>query len=111
MSSYPENVATIESLDEAVRLTWNGVHGGHTTWAQYKKANSHDTSPMQTLLVNHAIALDRINDRKPVDPIEAALDAVFQDWRIEGPDKPRWAATFKALCRKHFAGLTFPEAG
>jgi hypothetical protein len=60
------------------------------------------------LIVHHARCLILLNEvAEPVDPIEAAMDAMFDlrlNWSGYGP------AAFKRACRKHFAGKTFPEA-
>jgi hypothetical protein len=66
-------------------------------------------------VIDHARCLILLGEvAEPVDPIEAAMDALFEErCDIKSPDavfhKARLDA-FKAQCRKHFSGLTFPEA-
>ena len=59
-------------------------------------------------LIDHARCLILLGEvAEPVDPIEAALDAM---WKQVSPFiKIYEQPYFKQHCREHFAGLTFPE--
>jgi hypothetical protein len=54
------------------------------------------------VIIDHARCLILLGEvPEPVDPIEAAIDKVWNDLNDFNED-------FHAHCRKHFAGLNFP---
>jgi hypothetical protein len=74
-------------------------------WTMYKP-----TGELLPRVIDHARCLILLNEvQEPVDLIDDAIWALHRSYEEKGiflePVK------FRAACRKHFAGLKFPEAG
>ncbi len=96
MSDLP----TIESLDEAVKAIWPS-----RKWSEASLCVGFPT--MKPAFIAHAHTLDLLHGRKPVDPIEVAIKAASKEaYRL---CTSGYHEGFERICRKHFAGLTFPK--
>jgi len=95
-----EPMPTTESLDEAVKAVWP-----HHAWKTAPSCAGFEW--LESCFIAHARTLDKLHNREPVNPIEAAIMGMWSEPSDTFADE----ADFKAACRKHFSGLTFPEAG
>ena len=60
-------------------------------------------------IIDHARCLILLGEvQEPVDPIEAATEAACLDYKSEKYLGKPGDVVFTLVCRKHFAGLTFP---
>jgi len=60
-------------------------------------------------VIDHARCLILLGEvPESVDPIEAAIESAYEEWLN---DDGEWRGVFRRVCRKHFAGLTFPPLG
>jgi len=107
----PEAVAHVPnsqweaSLDKAMRLSGLGSNIG--CWQSFRN----DTIAG---LADHARCLILLGEvPEPVDPIEAAIDAAWNEYLANQSGRGIKSASenFSAACRKHFSGLTFPKEG
>ncbi len=106
MSGLPEKPAAVAHVSDA---HWEAaLNKALSTWKVQD-----DAWPNRIALpeaIDHARCLILLGEApESVDPIEAALDALWR--QVSSGLKNYEALYFKAHCRKHFAGLTFPEAG
>ncbi len=99
-----EQLPTSVSLDEAAKAA------GRLNW-QYDCGGELLTTAARNSIVAHARTLDLLHGRKPLDPIEAAIQGAWDEWKASYYDGQMGLkqTDFNAACRKHFAGLTFPK--
>lgn len=112
MNNLPKKPAAVAHVSDthweaALRKSWNLLRESQATaWCNFEAVVW--VEPGAKIVIDHARCLILLGEVvEPVDPIEAALIAMWNE-PVASFGSPE---LFAAACRKHFAGLTFPEIG